>query len=111
MCRGKFSSTITSSSTALPALYRGPTVYDPFVAMSFVAAHTARVGVSVLIMPYRNPIATTKSLATIDRMSGGRLIAGVGSPGDPCDQEGKRNVRSGRVVSQHGVERRPPEKQ
>jgi len=55
-------------------------VYDPFVAMSFIAAHTTRIGVglSVLIMPYRNPIATAKSLATIDRMSGGRLIAGVG---------------------------------
>jgi probable F420-dependent oxidoreductase len=55
-------------------------VYDPLVAMSFIAAHTNRigVGVSVLIMPYRNPIATAKSLATIDRMSGGRLIAGIG---------------------------------
>jgi probable F420-dependent oxidoreductase len=54
--------------------------YDPLVAMSFVAAHTTRigVGVSVLIMPYRNPIATAKSLATIDRMSGGRLVAGIG---------------------------------
>ena len=32
-------------------------VYDPFVALSFIAAHTTRigVGVSVLIMPYRNP--------------------------------------------------------
>ena len=55
-------------------------VYDPFVSMSFIAAHTSRlgVGVSVLIMPYRNPIATAKALATIDRMSGGRLIIGVG---------------------------------
>ena len=55
-------------------------VYDPFVAMSFIAAHTERigVGVSVLIMPYRNPIGTAKALATLDRMSGGRLIAGVG---------------------------------
>jgi alkanesulfonate monooxygenase SsuD/methylene tetrahydromethanopterin reductase-like flavin-dependent oxidoreductase (luciferase family) len=55
-------------------------VYDPFVAMFFIAAHTTRIGVgaSVLIMPYRNPIATAKSLATIARMSGGRLIAGVG---------------------------------
>jgi probable F420-dependent oxidoreductase len=55
-------------------------VYDPLVAMSFIAAHTSRigVGVSVLIMPYRNPIATAKSLATIDRMSGGRLLVGVG---------------------------------
>jgi probable F420-dependent oxidoreductase len=44
------------------------------------AAHTSRirVGVSVLIMPYRNPIATAKALATLDRMSGGRLTVGVG---------------------------------
>jgi probable F420-dependent oxidoreductase len=56
-------------------------VYDPFVAMSFAAAHTSRirVGVSVLIMPYRNPVATAKSLATLDRMSGGRLTIGVGA--------------------------------
>jgi probable F420-dependent oxidoreductase len=55
-------------------------VYDPFVAMSFTAAHTTwiRVGVSVLIMPYRNPITTAKALATLDRMSGGRVIAGIG---------------------------------
>ena len=55
-------------------------VYDPLVAMSFIAAHTVRigVGVSVLIMPYRNPVATAKALATLDRMSGGRLIAGIG---------------------------------
>jgi probable F420-dependent oxidoreductase len=54
--------------------------YDPLVALSYVAANTQtiRLGVSVLIVPYRNPIATAKSLATIDRMSGGRLIAGVG---------------------------------
>jgi len=56
-------------------------VYDPFVAMSFIAAHTTRigVGVSVMIMPYRNPIATAKGLATLDRMSGGRLVAGIGA--------------------------------
>ena len=67
---------VDSSSRAAP----WTNVYDPFVAMSFIAAHTTRigVGVSMLIMPYRNPVATAKSLATIDRMSGGRLIAGVG---------------------------------
>ena len=56
-------------------------VYDPFVAMSFIAAQTSRigVGVSVLIMPYRNPIATAKALATLDRMSGGRVTIGVGA--------------------------------
>src|SRR6202012_716843 len=55
-------------------------VYDPFVSMSYIAAHTSRigVGVSVLIMPYRNPIPTAKALATLDLMSGGRVIVGVG---------------------------------
>jgi probable F420-dependent oxidoreductase len=55
--------------------------YDPLVALSFIAANTTRIGlgISVLIVPYRNPIATAKALATIDRMSGGRLIAGVGA--------------------------------
>jgi Luciferase-like monooxygenase len=56
-------------------------VYYPFVSMSFIAAHTMRigVGVSVLIMPHRNPIGTAKALATLDRMSGGRVIAGIGA--------------------------------
>ena len=55
-------------------------MFNPFVSMSFIAAHTSRigVGVSVLIMPYRNPIATAKAMATLDRMSGRRLIAGIG---------------------------------
>ncbi len=55
--------------------------YDPLVALSFIAAATTRIGlgVSVLIVPYRNPIATAKALATIDRMSGGRLVAGIGA--------------------------------
>src|ERR1700720_1399889 len=45
---------VDSSSRAAP----WTNVYDPFVAMSFIAAHTTRigVGVSVLIMPYRNPV-------------------------------------------------------
>ena len=56
-------------------------VYDPLMVLSYVAARTSRVmlGTSVLIMPYRNPIVTAKMFATLDQMSGGRAIAGVGS--------------------------------
>jgi probable F420-dependent oxidoreductase len=54
--------------------------YDPFIALSFIAAHTTHIplGTSVLIMPYRNPIVTAKMIATLDQMSGGRVIVGVG---------------------------------
>lgn len=54
--------------------------YDPLISLAFIAAHTThiRLGTSVLIMPYRNPIATAKMMATLDQMSGGRVIAGVG---------------------------------
>ena len=54
--------------------------YDPLIALSFIAAHTRRIplGTSVLIMPYRNPIVTAKMFATLDQMSGGRVIAGIG---------------------------------
>lgn len=56
-------------------------VYDPLMVLSFVAARTStiKLGTSVLIMPYRNPIVTAKMVATLDQMSGGRAIAGVGS--------------------------------
>ena len=56
-------------------------VYDPLMVLSYVAALTSRIslGTSVLIMPYRNPIVTAKMIATLDQMSGGRAIAGVGA--------------------------------
>jgi probable F420-dependent oxidoreductase len=55
--------------------------YDPLMVLSYVAARTTRIrlGTSVLIMPYRNPVATAKMIATLDQMSGGRVIAGVGA--------------------------------
>ena len=56
-------------------------VYDPLMVLSYVAARTSRImlGTSVLIMPYRNPIVTAKMFATLDQMSGGRAIAGIGA--------------------------------
>src|ERR1700732_328665 len=75
---------VDSSSRAAP----WTNVYDPFVAMSFIAAHTTRigVGVSVLIMPYRNPVATAKSLATIDRAADAEARA-VGSQAEAEHQQ------------------------
>ena len=37
-----------------------------------------RIGTTVLIVPYRNPLETAKAAANLDQLSGGRLILGIG---------------------------------
>src|ERR1044071_8487666 len=53
---------------------------EPLALMSFLAGETSRVrlGTSVLVIPYRNPVVTAKMLATLDVMSNGRVILGAG---------------------------------
>jgi len=53
---------------------------EPLALMSFLAGMTSRIrlGTSVLVIPYRNPVVTAKMLATLDVMSGGRVILGAG---------------------------------
>ncbi len=53
---------------------------DPIVAMSFAAARTQRLkfGMSVMVLPGRNPVLTAKALASLDRMSNGRLLPAFG---------------------------------
>ena len=54
--------------------------YEPLTLLSFVAARTSRVrlGTSVLVLPYHNPIRLAKTVATLDVLSAGRVILGVG---------------------------------
>ena len=56
------------------------TYFDALGALTYVAACTQRVRLATncLILPYRNPVITAKQLATLDVLSGGRLILGVG---------------------------------
>lgn len=53
---------------------------DPLAALSFAAGRTSRVklGTNVLVLPGRNPVVLAKQLATIDQLSGGRLLPVLG---------------------------------
>ncbi len=53
---------------------------ETLMTMSFLAGATQRIrfATSVMILPYRNPIVTAKMLASLDVLSGGRVIVGVG---------------------------------
>ena len=53
---------------------------DPLVGLAFAAGRTARLklGTSVLVLPGRNPVLLAKELATLDLLSGGRLLPAFG---------------------------------
>ncbi len=54
---------------------------EPLALLAYLAAETRHVklGTSVLIVPYRDPVFTAKFLSTVDYLSNGRLIVGVGA--------------------------------
>jgi probable F420-dependent oxidoreductase len=107
---------------------------DPVVALTFLAAHTRRVrlGTGIIILPQRNPLVLAKELASLDVLSGGRLILGIGvgylepefrALGVPFADRGRRTdeylaamraiwseaqpAYQGRYVSFSGVQARP----
>jgi probable F420-dependent oxidoreductase len=55
-------------------------ILDPLVHLAFVAAVTQRMllGTGIIILPQRNPLVLAKQVATLDAMSGGRLLLGIG---------------------------------
>ena len=63
----------------------GPTFLDAFVVLSHVSAltRTVRLGTTVMVTPYRNPLVAAKIISTLDSLSGGRVILGVGAGGAP----------------------------
>jgi probable F420-dependent oxidoreductase len=54
---------------------------DPLVWLAWVAGQTSsiRLATGILILPQRNPVVTAKAVATLDALSGGRVILGVGA--------------------------------
>jgi len=54
--------------------------HDPFVALAFAAAatRTLHLGTAIALVPQRDPIVTAKSVASLDQLSGGRFVFGIG---------------------------------
>jgi probable F420-dependent oxidoreductase len=79
----------------------GDAMGEPLIALSFAAACTKRLllGTGIIILPQRNPLVLAKQIATLDALSGGRFILGVGvgylepefrALGIPFDNKGPR---------------------
>ena len=59
----------------------GAAIYDPLITLAVAAGATSRVqlGTTVLIVPYRNPVVTAKMVSSLDALSGGRFVLGIGA--------------------------------
>jgi luciferase-type oxidoreductase len=62
-------------------------VYDPWVYLGWIAAQTRTIALATgsIILPVRNPLHTAKAAASVDQLSGGRLVLGVASGDRPVE--------------------------
>lgn len=82
---------------------------DAFTALTWVGAvtRTVRLGTSVLVLPMRPPLIVAKTVATLDALTGGRVILGVGAGwlreefdllGQPFETRGRRMKEAVRLL-------------
>jgi probable F420-dependent oxidoreductase len=78
-----FDSIWTTDHIAVNKQYADPygSIFESLMTLSFTAAHTEHVklGTSIIVLPMRNPIIFAKQTATLDQLSDGRLILGLGA--------------------------------
>jgi luciferase-type oxidoreductase len=62
-------------------------IFDPFVYLGFIAAQTRRIALATgaIVLPLRHPLHTAKAAASVDQLSGGRLMLGVASGDRPVE--------------------------
>ena len=89
----------------------GPVFYESLTVLAFVAGLTStiRLGTSIIVLPYRNPIHLAKVASTIDALSQGRLILGLGvggvesefrQLGAPWEERGDRSDEAIRIFKE-----------
>ena len=79
----RYDSLWVSDHVVIPVPHKvfGDTFHDPLVTLAYIAAVTDKLelGTSVMVLPYRNPLVLGKMVSTLDTLSRGRVILGVGT--------------------------------
>ena len=62
-------------------------IFDPWVYLGYIAAQTERIALATgsVVLPLRHPLHTAKAAASVDQLSGGRLVLGVASGDRPVE--------------------------
>jgi probable F420-dependent oxidoreductase len=78
-----FADVWVSDHLAVPtgAPYPSPFLFEPLMTLSWAAARTSRVRLAtgILVLPYRHPLHLAKEVASLDVLSGGRVLLGIGA--------------------------------
>src|SRR3546814_1607879 len=96
-------------STRTDTLFPYTTLFRSLCTLAYVAAKTTKIalGTSVVVLPFRHPMELAKYAATLDQLSGGRVILGVGvgglieefqAMGIPFEQRGAISDETLRIV-------------
>ena len=84
---------------------RGQDVLEPVTTLGFIAGstRTVRLGFAVMVLPFRHPVLNAKMVTTLDVLSGGRVMFGVGVGWMPEEFEamGAEFNTRGRVTDEH----------
>jgi probable F420-dependent oxidoreductase len=68
------------TDAGFPPVTPATPLFDPWVVLGSIASVTERVrlGTQIYVLPLRHPLATARSVVTLDRLSGGRVTLGIG---------------------------------